>query len=87
MDEHGTKRRDFLKLGLVTAAAAALGPGVMKPVGLWAATPAIKGPIKVGYQASSPGPARCGGLQDGALMAVEEINALGNCGQQDRMES
>ena len=42
-------RRDFLKAGLVTAAATALGSGIVKPVGMWAATPTIKGPIKIGY--------------------------------------
>ncbi len=51
MDGTGIKRRDFLKMGLLTTAASALGAGVMKPVGLWAATPTVKGPIKVGYQA------------------------------------
>jgi branched-chain amino acid transport system substrate-binding protein len=79
MDEHGTKRRDFLKIGFLTAAAAALGPGVMKPSGLWAATPAIKGPIKVGYQAVLSGTLAGYGEfhKMGALMAVEEINAAG----------
>ena len=73
------ERRDFLKAGLVTAAASALGTGVMKPVGLWAATPKIKGPIKVGYQAVLSGTLAGYGEfhKMGALMAVEEINAAG----------
>ena len=51
----------------------------MKPVGLWAATPAIKGPIKVGYQAVLSGTLAGYGEfhKMGALMAVEEINAAG----------
>lgn len=79
MRKAGIKRRDFFKMGLVTAAATALGPGVMKPVGLWAATPAIKGPIKVGYQAVLSGTLAGYGEfhKMGAIMAVEEINASG----------
>ena len=79
MGKHGTSRRDFLKAGFVTAAAAALGPGVTKPVGLWAATPAIKGPIKIGYQAVLSGTLAGYGEfhKMGALMGVEEINKAG----------
>ncbi len=79
MDEHRTTRRDFLKATFLTAAAAALGPGVMKPVGVWAATPAIKGPIKVGYQAVLSGTLAGYGEfhKMGAVMALEEINAAG----------
>jgi len=79
MGKAGIKRRDFFKMGLVTAAATALGPGVMKPVGLWAATPAIKGPIKVGYQAVLSGTLAGYGEfhKMGAIMAVDEINASG----------
>lgn len=79
MDKPGIKRRDFVKLGLVTAAASALGSGVMKPVGLWAATPKIKGPIKVGYQAVLSGTLAGYGEfhKMGAIMAMEEINAQG----------
>jgi branched-chain amino acid transport system substrate-binding protein len=79
MDEQGRTRRDFLKAGLVTAAAAAVGPGIMKPVGLWAAEAQIKGPIKVGYQAVLSGTLAGYGEfhKMGALMAVEEINAAG----------
>lgn len=79
MDKPGIKRRDFVKLGLVTAAASALGSGIMKPVGLWAATPKIKGPIKVGYQAVLSGTLAGYGEfhKMGAIMAMEEINAKG----------
>lgn len=79
MDKAGIKRRDFFKIGLVTAAAAALGPGVVKPVGLWAASPKIKGPIKVGYQAVLSGTLAGYGEfhKMGAIMAMEEINAAG----------
>jgi branched-chain amino acid transport system substrate-binding protein len=51
MEKKGMTRRDFMKVGFLTGAAVALGPGVLKPVGVWAATPAVKGPVKVGYQA------------------------------------
>lgn len=79
MDKRGMKRRDFFKMGLLTAAASALGAGVMKPVGLWAATPKIKGPIKVGYQAILSGTLAGYGEfhKMGAIMAMEEINAKG----------
>ena len=79
MDEQGRTRRDFLKVGFLTAAAAALGPGVVKPVGLWAAEPKIKGPIKVGYQAVLSGTLAGYGEfhKMGAVMAVDEINAAG----------
>ena len=40
-------RRKFIKTGLMTAGAVAVGPGVLKPLGLWGATPKIKGPIKL----------------------------------------
>lgn len=79
MDGSGIKRRDFLKMGLLTTAATALGSGVVKPVGLWAATPSVKGPIKVGYQAVLSGTLAGYGEfhKMGAVMAVEEINAAG----------
>jgi branched-chain amino acid transport system substrate-binding protein len=82
MDKPGIKRRDFVKMGLLTAAASALGTGVMKPVGLWAATPKIKGPIKVGYQTVLSGTLAGYGEfhKMGALMAMEEINAAGGIG-------
>jgi branched-chain amino acid transport system substrate-binding protein len=79
MGRQGRTRREFLKASFVTAAAAALGPGVMKPVGLWAATPQIKGPIKIGYQAVLSGTLAGYGEfhKMGAVMGVEEINAAG----------
>lgn len=79
MDQHGTTRRDFLKAGLVTAAATALGSGIVKPVGMWAATPNIKGPIKIGYLTVLSGTLAGYGEfhKMGALMGVEEINAAG----------
>ncbi|MBI5570825.1 MAG: ABC transporter substrate-binding protein [Desulfomonile tiedjei] len=79
MDKPGITRRDFVKMGLLTAAASALGSGVMKPVGLWAAAPKIKGPIKVGYQAVLSGTLAGYGEfhKMGAIMAMEEINAAG----------
>lgn len=75
----GTTRREFLKASFMTAAAAALGPGVAKPVGLWAATPQIKGPIKIGYQTVLSGTLAGYGEfhKMGALMGVDEINAAG----------
>lgn len=72
-------RRDFVKAGLLTAAAAALGPGVLKPTGLWAATPKIQGPVKIGYQAVLSGTLAGYGEfhKMGIMMAAEEINAAG----------
>jgi len=79
MNKKGFTRRKFIKTGLMTAGAAALGPGVLKPLGLWAATPEIKGPIKVGYQTVLSGTLAGYGEfhKMGATMAVEEINAAG----------
>ena len=79
MEKKGITRRDFVKASMVTAAAAALGPGVVKPTGVWAATPAVKGPIKVGYQAIMSGALAGYGEfhKMGAVMAMEEINAAG----------
>ena len=79
MGRHGTTRRDFLKASFMTAAAVALGPGVAKPVGLWAATPKIKGPIKIGYQTILSGALAGYGEfhKMGAQMGVDEINAAG----------
>ncbi len=84
MDKPGIKRRDFVKLGLVTAAASALGSGIMKPVGLWAATPTIKGPIKVGYQAVLSGTLAGYGEfhKMGALMAWKRSTLKADCRQQ-----
>src|SRR5512140_3855096 len=82
MEKKGMNRRQFLKLtGTVplVAAAGTLGGGLVFPKGLWAATPKIKGPIKVGYQAVLSGTLAGYGEfhKMGALMAVEEINAAG----------
>ena len=79
MEKKGITRRDFVKASMVTAAAAALGPGVVKPTGVWAATPAVKGPVKVGYQAIMSGALAGYGEfhKMGAVMAMEEINAAG----------
>ena len=79
MEKKRVTRRTFIKAGLLTVGASALGPGVLKPTGLWAATPKIKGPIKVGYQAIMSGAlAGYGEFHKlGATMAMEEINAAG----------
>ena len=79
MDGPGRRVGILSRSGSLTAAAAALGPGVMKPVGLWAAKPKIKGPIKVGYQAVLSGTLAGYGEfhKMGAVMAVDEINAAG----------
>ncbi len=79
MEKKGITRRDFVKAGVVTAAAAALGPGALKPTGLWAATEGIKGPVKVGYQTILSGTLAGYGEfhKMGATMAMEEINAAG----------
>jgi branched-chain amino acid transport system substrate-binding protein len=75
-------RRDFMKAGLLTTAAVAVGPGALKPTGLWAATAKIKGPVKVGYQAVLSGTlAGYGAFHNmGVIMATEEINAAGGIG-------
>jgi branched-chain amino acid transport system substrate-binding protein len=72
-------RRDFIKSGLLTTAGAMVAPGLLKPTGLWAATPKIQGPIKVGYQAILSGTLAGYGEfhKMGAIMAMEEINAAG----------
>jgi branched-chain amino acid transport system substrate-binding protein len=79
MEKKGLTRRTFIKAGLLTVGASALGPGVLKPTNLWAATPKIKGPIKVGYQAIMSGALAGYGEfhKMGATMAMEEINAAG----------
>jgi branched-chain amino acid transport system substrate-binding protein len=78
MTKKGWTRRRFIQAGLLTTGAAALG-GFPKPTGLWAATPKIKGPIKVGYQAIMSGTLAGYGEfhRMGAVMAMEEINAAG----------
>ncbi|HET8733628.1 MAG TPA: ABC transporter substrate-binding protein, partial [Anaeromyxobacteraceae bacterium] len=70
-------RRTFLKLtggASVLAAASASFPG-----GAFAATPKIKGPVKIGYQTVLSGTLAGYGEfhKMGALMAVDEINAQG----------
>ena len=75
-------RRQFLKitsLGSLVAGAGALGSGVLVPTGLWASSPKIKGPFKIGYQAVLSGTLAGNGEfhKMGALMAVEEINQKG----------
>lgn len=79
MDKKGMTRRELIKAGFLVAAGTALGPGVLKPTGLWAATPKIKGPIKIGYQTILSG--TLGGYGEfhkmGAIMAMDEINAKG----------
>jgi len=82
MEKKGITRRDFMKAGVLTAGAAALGPGILKPTGVWAGTPKIKGPIKVGYQAIMSGALAGYGEfhKMGAVMAMEEINAAGGIG-------
>jgi branched-chain amino acid transport system substrate-binding protein len=79
MGKNNLTRRDLLKAGLVTAGAAVLGPAVVKPTGAWAATPKVKGPIKVGYQAIMSGALAGYGEfhKMGVTMAQEEINAAG----------
>ncbi|MBP2680119.1 MAG: amino acid/amide transporter substrate-binding protein, family, partial [Deltaproteobacteria bacterium] len=54
MKRKGMNRREFLKLtgaGSLAAAAGGLGGGLLAPKWVWGATPAVKGPVKVGYQA------------------------------------
>lgn len=80
--EKKLSRRQFLKLtgaGSLVAAAGGVGSGMIFPRGVWAATPKIKGPIKIGYQAILSGTLAGYGEfhKMGALMAVEEINAKG----------
>lgn len=82
MKNRGMTRRGFMKASVLTAGAAALGPGILKPTGVWAGTPKIKGPIKVGYQAIMSGALAGYGEfhKMGAVMAIEEINAAGGIG-------
>jgi branched-chain amino acid transport system substrate-binding protein len=79
MEKKGLTRRGFIKTGLLTAGAVTLGTGIAKPTGMWAATPKVKGPIKVGYQAIMSGTLAGYGEfhKMGATMAMEEINAAG----------
>ncbi len=79
MSKKGMNRRQFVKAGLMTAAAAALGPAVLKPTSLWAAESKVKGPIKLGYQTVLSGTLAGYGEfhKMGAIMAMEEINTAG----------
>ncbi|MCF8034072.1 MAG: ABC transporter substrate-binding protein [Desulfarculaceae bacterium] len=79
MSKNGFTRRQFVKAGLLTSAGAAVGAGVLKPTGLWAAPAKIKGPVKVGYQAIMSGTLAGYGEfhKMGATMAMEEINKAG----------
>src|SRR3989304_1461698 len=92
MEKKGMKRRDFLKLtgaGSLAAVAGGLGGGLLAPKGVWGATPKVKGPIKIGYQAVLSGTLAGYGEfhKMGAVMAVEEINANGGiAGQKVEME-
>src|SRR5659263_683747 len=92
MEKKGLNRRQFLKLtGAVplVAAAGTIGGGLAFPKGLWAATPKVKGPIKVGYQAVLSGTLAGYGEfhKMGAIMAMEEINAKGGiAGQKVEVE-
>jgi len=93
MRKKGLNRREFLKLtgaGTVAAAAAGtLGGGLTFPKGLWAATPVVKGPVKIGYQAILSGTLAGYGEfhKMGVLMAVDEINAAGGiAGQKVEVE-
>ncbi|MDP2657932.1 MAG: ABC transporter substrate-binding protein, partial [Candidatus Deferrimicrobium sp.] len=92
MEKKGMKRRDFLKLtgaGSLVVAAGGLGGGLLTPKWVWGATPSVKGPIKIGYQAVLSGTLAGYGEfhKMGAQMAVEEINAKGGiAGQKVEME-
>lgn len=79
MAKNKMTRRDFVKAGLLTSAGACLGAGVLKPTSLWAATPKIQGPVKVGYQAIMSGTLAGYGEfhKMGVVMAQEEINKAG----------
>ncbi len=91
MGMKGMNRREFLKLTGAAGSLLAAGSvgGTMFPRGVWAATPAIKGPIKIGYQAIASGTLAGYGQfhKYGVEMAVEEINAAGGiAGQKVEME-
>lgn len=91
MGKKGINRREFLKLTGATGSMLAAGSfgGMTFPRNVWAATPAIKGPIKIGYQAILSGTLAGYGQfhKYGAEMAVEEINKSGGiAGQKVEME-
>jgi len=91
MKKKGLNRREFLKLTGATGtliAAGSLG-GMTVPRGVWAATPKVQGPIKIGYQAISSGTLAGYGQfhKYGVDLAVEEINAAGGiAGQKVELE-
>ncbi len=77
MARTGIHRRQFLKLagaGSILGAVSSLFPR-----GAFAATPGVKGPVKIGYQAILSGTLAGYGEfhKMGALMAVDEVNAKG----------
>ncbi|HSB19791.1 MAG TPA: ABC transporter substrate-binding protein [Anaeromyxobacteraceae bacterium] len=77
MARKGIRRRQFLKLagaGSILGVASSLFPR-----GVFAATPGVKGPIKIGYQAVLSGTLAGYGEfhKMGALMAVDEVNEKG----------
>ncbi len=76
-EKTGLDRRSFLKAG-VAVGAAGLGIGLLRP-GVWAATPKLKGPVKIGYQTILSGTLAGYGEfhKMGVTMALEEINAMG----------
>lgn len=91
MGKKGINRRDFLRLTGATGtllAAGAMG-GAAFPRNVWGATPAVKGPVKIGYQAILSGTLAGYGEfhRYGVVMAVEEINAAGGiAGQKVEMD-
>jgi branched-chain amino acid transport system substrate-binding protein len=77
MARKGIRRRQFLKLagaGSILGVASSLFPR-----GVFAATPGVKGPVKIGYQAVLSGTLAGYGEfhKMGALMAVDEVNEKG----------
>ena len=91
MGKKEINRREFLKLTGATGSLLAAGSvgSLAFPKGVWAATSAIKGPIKIGYQAIASGTLAGYGQfhKYGVEMAVEEINAGGGiAGQRVEME-
>jgi branched-chain amino acid transport system substrate-binding protein len=92
MGKKRLSRRQFLKLaggGSLAVAAGGLGGALASPKWVWGATPSVKGPIKIGYQAILSGTLAGYGEfhKMGAQMAVEEINAKGGiAGQKVEME-
>ena len=92
MGKKRLSRRQFLKLAggsSLAVAAGGIGGALASPKWVWGATPAVKGPIKVGYQAILSGTLAGYGEfhKMGVQMAVEEINARGGiAGQKVDME-